>query len=108
MSSRFERVDTETVYDGPMFSVRKDKFRHEDGEEVQRDIVSHPGAVGVVPRESPVGHGRPGAHGDDHRGDAENGRQLRTFHAALRLVTDYGRNLKRHPGPQHGRRMARR
>jgi ADP-ribose pyrophosphatase len=48
MSSRFERTATETVYDGPMFSVRKDKFRHEDGEEVSRDIVSHPGAVGVV------------------------------------------------------------
>jgi 8-oxo-dGTP pyrophosphatase MutT (NUDIX family) len=48
MSSRFERTDSETVYDGPMFSVRREKFRHEDGQEVSRDIVSHPGAVGVV------------------------------------------------------------
>jgi 8-oxo-dGTP pyrophosphatase MutT (NUDIX family) len=48
MSSRFERTQSETVYEGPMFSVRKDKFRHEDGEEVDRDIVSHPGAAGVV------------------------------------------------------------
>ena len=48
MSSRFERTDSQTVYDGPMFSVRKEKFRHEDGEEVSRDIVSHPGAVGIV------------------------------------------------------------
>ena len=48
MSSRFERIATETVYAGGFFSVRRDRFRHEDGEEVQRDIATHPGAVGVV------------------------------------------------------------
>jgi 8-oxo-dGTP pyrophosphatase MutT (NUDIX family) len=48
MSSRFERIATETVYEGGFFSVRRDRFRHEDGEEVQRDIATHPGAVGVV------------------------------------------------------------
>jgi len=48
MSSRFERTGSETIYEGGFFTVRKDTFRHEDGEEVSRDIVSHPGAVGVV------------------------------------------------------------
>jgi 8-oxo-dGTP pyrophosphatase MutT (NUDIX family) len=48
MSSRFERVASETIYDGSFFTVRRDRFRHEDGEVAQRDIVEHPGAVGVV------------------------------------------------------------
>jgi 8-oxo-dGTP pyrophosphatase MutT (NUDIX family) len=48
MSSRFERVATETVYDGGFISVRKERFRHEDGELVERDLVAHPGAVGVL------------------------------------------------------------
>src|SRR3954447_5270820 len=48
MSSRFERVGSETIYDGSFFTVRRDRFRHQDGEEAQRDIVVHPGAVGVV------------------------------------------------------------
>jgi 8-oxo-dGTP pyrophosphatase MutT (NUDIX family) len=48
VSSRFERVASETVHDGRFITVRRETFRHEDGDEVQRDIVSHPGAVGVV------------------------------------------------------------
>jgi ADP-ribose pyrophosphatase len=48
MSSRFERTATETAYEGGFFSVRKDTFRHEDGEDAEREIVEHPGAVGVV------------------------------------------------------------
>ena len=48
MSSRFEQTESHTIYEGGFFTVRSDKFRHEDGEEVSRDIVSHPGAVGVV------------------------------------------------------------
>ena len=48
MSSRFQRVASETIHEGGFISVRHDTFRHEDGEEVQRDVVSHPGAVGVV------------------------------------------------------------
>jgi 8-oxo-dGTP pyrophosphatase MutT (NUDIX family) len=48
VSSRFERIRSETVYQGGFFTVRKDAFGHEDGEEVSRDVVSHPGAVGVV------------------------------------------------------------
>jgi len=48
VSSRFERIASETVYQGGFFSVRRDTYRHEDGEEVERDIATHPGAVGVV------------------------------------------------------------
>ena len=48
MSSRFERTASETVYEGSVFGVRRDSFRHEDGAEVTREIVTHPGAVGIV------------------------------------------------------------
>ena len=48
MSSRFERVGGETVWEGRIASVRVDRFRHEDGEEVEREVVGHPGAVAVV------------------------------------------------------------
>ena len=48
MSSRFERTASDTVYEGGFFDVRKDTFRHEDGGDAQREIVQHPGAVGIV------------------------------------------------------------
>jgi ADP-ribose pyrophosphatase len=48
MSSRFEAVGGETLYEGKIFSVRRETFRHEDGEEATREIVRHQGAVGVV------------------------------------------------------------
>jgi ADP-ribose pyrophosphatase len=48
MSSRFEKTESQTIHEGSFFTVRRDTFRHEDGEEVSRDIVSHPGAVGIV------------------------------------------------------------
>ncbi len=48
MSSRFDRVSSETVYEGGFFEVRKETFRHEDGEDAEREIVAHSGAVGIV------------------------------------------------------------
>jgi 8-oxo-dGTP pyrophosphatase MutT (NUDIX family) len=48
MSSRFERVGGETRYEGKIVTVVADTFRHEDGEEVTREIVRHQGAVGIV------------------------------------------------------------
>jgi 8-oxo-dGTP pyrophosphatase MutT (NUDIX family) len=48
VSSRFEHLETDTIYEGAFFNVVRSRFRHEDGEEVERDIVSHPGAVGIV------------------------------------------------------------
>jgi 8-oxo-dGTP pyrophosphatase MutT (NUDIX family) len=48
MSSRFERVASETRYEGKIFTVVEETFRHEDGEDSTREIVRHNGAVGVV------------------------------------------------------------
>jgi 8-oxo-dGTP pyrophosphatase MutT (NUDIX family) len=44
----FERIDSRQVYDGKIAGVRVDRFRYEDGEEAQREIVTHPGAVAVL------------------------------------------------------------
>jgi 8-oxo-dGTP pyrophosphatase MutT (NUDIX family) len=48
MSSRFERVDARKVFDGAIVDVCEGRFRHEDGDEVTRQWVVHPGSVGVV------------------------------------------------------------
>jgi len=48
MSSSFERIASETLLEGKFFSVRKDVFRHEDGEDAERELVAHSGAVGIV------------------------------------------------------------
>ena len=48
MSSKFERIGSETLFDGKFITVRRDRFRHEDGEVVDRELVGHPGAVAVV------------------------------------------------------------
>lgn len=44
----FERIGTETVWEGKIASVHRDRVRHQDGEEVTRERVSHPGAVAIV------------------------------------------------------------
>jgi 8-oxo-dGTP pyrophosphatase MutT (NUDIX family) len=44
----YERIGSETIYDGKIATVRKDTFRYDDGEEAEREIVEHPGAVAVV------------------------------------------------------------
>ena len=48
MSSRFERLESRTVFEGAVFDVREGRFRHEDGETVTRQWVVHPGSVGIV------------------------------------------------------------
>jgi 8-oxo-dGTP pyrophosphatase MutT (NUDIX family) len=48
MSSQFDRVGSDTLFEGKFFSVRRDRFRHEDGDVAEREIVAHTGAVGVV------------------------------------------------------------
>ena len=45
---RFERVGGQEAWEGKMISVEVAKFRFEDGDEVEREIVKHPGAVAVV------------------------------------------------------------
>src|SRR3954453_1007366 len=49
MSDRnFTKLSCEQVYDGKIFAVERCEFRFPDGEEVTREIVRHPGAVGIV------------------------------------------------------------
>jgi 8-oxo-dGTP pyrophosphatase MutT (NUDIX family) len=44
----FERIGSETAWEGRIASVRVDRFRYDDGQEAEREIVAHPGAVAVV------------------------------------------------------------
>jgi ADP-ribose pyrophosphatase len=48
VSSRFEELGAETKFEGHIGTVKVKTFRHEDGEEVEREVVEHPGAVGIV------------------------------------------------------------
>jgi 8-oxo-dGTP pyrophosphatase MutT (NUDIX family) len=43
-----ERIESETVYDGQVASVRVEKFRHPDGSTSVREVIGHPGAVAIV------------------------------------------------------------
>ena len=54
MSSEFERTGGEEVYEGKIFSVWRETFRHEDGDEATRETVRQPGAVGMVARDDEV------------------------------------------------------
>ena len=49
MSSRFEQTSSETIHEGKFITLERRTYRHEDGEEVTREKVWHPGAVGIVP-----------------------------------------------------------
>jgi 8-oxo-dGTP pyrophosphatase MutT (NUDIX family) len=44
----FERVGSDEVWRGRIASVRVERWRHDDGEVVEREVVGHPGAVCVV------------------------------------------------------------
>ena len=44
----FTRIGGREIWNGRIASVREDRFRYDDGEEAEREIVSHPGAVAVV------------------------------------------------------------
>ena len=44
----FEKTGSDEIWSGRIAGVRVDTFRHADGEEVEREVVSHPGAVAVV------------------------------------------------------------
>ncbi len=48
MSSRFELVDVRTVFEGSPVDVKEGTFRYEDGREVSRQWVVHPGSVAIV------------------------------------------------------------
>ncbi|MCK9898893.1 ADP-ribose pyrophosphatase [Parafrankia colletiae] len=44
----YEVADSSVVYQGRIIAVRRDMVRMPDGDTSQRDVVVHPGAVGVV------------------------------------------------------------
>jgi 8-oxo-dGTP pyrophosphatase MutT (NUDIX family) len=43
-----ERIGGDVVWEGRIGKVRVDRFRYDDGEEAEREIVEHPGSVAVV------------------------------------------------------------
>src|SRR5690348_7264145 len=45
----FERTGSETIWEGKIVKVGQERFRHDGGEEVTREKVWHPGAVGILP-----------------------------------------------------------
>lgn len=45
----FEQLGEREIYAGDRITVARASFRSPDGHEFERDIVHHPGAVGVVP-----------------------------------------------------------
>jgi 8-oxo-dGTP pyrophosphatase MutT (NUDIX family) len=44
----FVRIGGEEAWSGKMIQVRVERFRHDDGEEVTREIAVHPGAAVIV------------------------------------------------------------
>jgi ADP-ribose pyrophosphatase len=44
----FERIGGKEVWSGKIASVHLDRFRYDDGEEKEREIVRHPGAVAIL------------------------------------------------------------
>lgn len=44
----FERLGGELVWEGKIVRVVRERFRYQDGEQVEREIIRHPGAVAVV------------------------------------------------------------
>jgi 8-oxo-dGTP pyrophosphatase MutT (NUDIX family) len=45
----FAKVDEELLAEGFRFTVARARYRAPDGTEFERDVVHHPGAVGVLP-----------------------------------------------------------
>ena len=43
-----ERVESETAWEGRIATVRRERWRQADGEVVEREVIGHPGAVGIV------------------------------------------------------------
>ena len=49
MSNRdFEPLGGKVVHEGHVITTRVERFRFADGEEIERDVVRHPGAAGIV------------------------------------------------------------
>jgi 8-oxo-dGTP pyrophosphatase MutT (NUDIX family) len=44
----FERIGSNEIWSGKIATVRVDRVRYDDGEEADREVVAHPGAVAIV------------------------------------------------------------
>jgi ADP-ribose pyrophosphatase len=44
----FTRIGSEEIWSGKIATVRVDRVRYDDGEEAEREVVAHPGAVTIV------------------------------------------------------------
>ena len=77
--ARFERIDSEVAWSGKLATVRVDRFRYEDGEEAEREVVAHPGAVAILARDGDrLLPGSPAARGRGRGGAARaSGREAR-------------------------------
>lgn len=43
-----ERIGSTQIHQGHLFSLRRDRLRMADGRELERDVITHPGAVVVI------------------------------------------------------------
>jgi ADP-ribose pyrophosphatase len=43
-----EELHSEFAYDGPFLAVANKRFRRADGSEVERQVIEHPGSVGIL------------------------------------------------------------
>jgi 8-oxo-dGTP pyrophosphatase MutT (NUDIX family) len=50
----FERIRSDERWKGRVLAIRVDTFRHDDGEEVEREYAEHPGAAAVVAHDGEV------------------------------------------------------
>lgn len=48
MSGEFDATTSEVSFEGKIIRAGTERFRHADGDEVTRDKVWHPGAVGII------------------------------------------------------------
>jgi ADP-ribose pyrophosphatase len=47
-----QRVESQEVYAGKLFQVFKDQVRLSNGHLVTREIVRHPGSIGIIPKQA--------------------------------------------------------
>jgi 8-oxo-dGTP pyrophosphatase MutT (NUDIX family) len=45
----FERIGEDEIWKGHIGTVKIEKFRHDDGEVVEREVIDHPGAAVMLP-----------------------------------------------------------
>jgi 8-oxo-dGTP pyrophosphatase MutT (NUDIX family) len=45
----FELIGSEEIWKGQIGTVKVERFRHDDGEVVEREVIEHPGAAVILP-----------------------------------------------------------